>query len=161
MVKRIYIRGLNVNSHIGYNMKEQNKPHKHAESMASYAKDAAETDKPWERWLTKALNGGQWARCRTHPTWRNNAEYKRDYYEKLTVIVNGISVPLRGFETFDYNSDDGISYLLISKEIGQQEPLAIVDIYNQSSKSFERTSIMTANSNNKIKITHYAKLELK
>jgi hypothetical protein len=25
-------------------------PHKHAELMALYAEDAAETDKPWERW---------------------------------------------------------------------------------------------------------------
>jgi hypothetical protein len=30
--------------------RSNNMPHKHAKLMALYAEDAAETDKPWERW---------------------------------------------------------------------------------------------------------------
>lgn len=34
--------------------------HVHAELMAEYAKDAMETDKPWERWEIRLENDNEW-----------------------------------------------------------------------------------------------------
>ena len=66
-----------------------NQPHPHAASMLLYAQDAAETDKPWERWEYKAGVTG-FEGCLEHPEW--NADFK--YRRKLkTITVNGIEVP--------------------------------------------------------------------
>lgn len=55
--------------------------HKHASKMAEYAKDAAETDKPWERWEYRfATNGFEdsWSSEITeHPCWNEKFEYRR------------------------------------------------------------------------------------
>ena len=50
--------------------------HKHAALMLQYAQDAAETDKPWERWEYK-LHGEPWLECERNPTWPENVEYRR------------------------------------------------------------------------------------
>ena len=50
--------------------------HKHAALMLQYAQDAAETDKPWERWEYK-LHGEPWFECERNPTWPENVEYRR------------------------------------------------------------------------------------
>ena len=54
--------------------------YKHADLMLLYAKkDAAETDKPWERWEYKidGCNGEWLSVLNTHPDWNVNFEYRR------------------------------------------------------------------------------------
>lgn len=66
-----------------------NKPHPHAASMLLYAQDAAETDKPWERWEFKGGDAG-FNRCLKHPEWQEQFEYRR---KPKTITVNGVEVP--------------------------------------------------------------------
>ena len=62
--------------------------HIHAAAMAEYAKDATETDMPWERWEV-SFSGG-FIGVTGHPNWSVNHEYRR----KLKVIlINGHEVP--------------------------------------------------------------------
>ena len=49
--------------------------HKHAALMLQYAQDAAETDKPWERWEYK--NGYRWCTCSRHLQFDISNEYRR------------------------------------------------------------------------------------
>ena len=49
--------------------------HKHAALMLQYAKDAAETDKPWERWEFNP--NGTWRPCGNNPGWFTDSEYRR------------------------------------------------------------------------------------
>lgn len=60
--------------------------HKHAASMMQYAQDAAETDRPWERWEysdTSTLNQhgekirDDWYDCGDNPGWHPNVQYRR------------------------------------------------------------------------------------
>lgn len=51
--------------------------HIHAASMALYALDAAETDKPWERWEFRVGDAALPSRCETHPTWDEKTQYRR------------------------------------------------------------------------------------
>lgn len=53
--------------------------HKHADLMLQYAQDAAETDKPWERWEYKIYGrDGEWLSVlNTHPDWNVNFDYRR------------------------------------------------------------------------------------
>lgn len=58
--------------------------HCHAESMALYAQDAAETSKPWERWEGRSHNG-KWSPMvgwQNHPSWMPGLEYRRIKKEK-------------------------------------------------------------------------------
>ena len=66
-----------------------NQPHTHAASMLLYAQDAAETDKPWERWEFKGCDAG-FNKCLRHPGWNDHFEYRR---KPKTITVNGIEVP--------------------------------------------------------------------
>lgn len=50
--------------------------HKHAALMLQYAQDAAETDKPWERWEVK-VNNGEWCELNSNPKWFDYWEYRR------------------------------------------------------------------------------------
>ena len=50
--------------------------HIHAAAMAEYAKDAAETDKPWERWEV-TTHRGEWVALWCHPYWKEENEYRR------------------------------------------------------------------------------------
>ena len=65
------------------------KPHVHAASMKLYAEDAAETDKPWERWEF-AHAWSYWERMYAHPKWDGRTHYRR---RRKMRIVNGFSVP--------------------------------------------------------------------
>jgi hypothetical protein len=56
--------------------------------MAEYAKDALETETPWERWECKHREG--WIKLDTHPAWYADREYRR---KPKTVSVNGIELP--------------------------------------------------------------------
>ena len=51
--------------------------HIHAALMAEYAKDAAETDKPWERWERKSIGQIVWESMYGQPTWSEKSEYRR------------------------------------------------------------------------------------
>ena len=62
--------------------------HIHAAAMAEYAKDAAETDKPWERWEV-SFSGG-FIGVTGHPNWSVNHEYRR---KPKTILINGHEVP--------------------------------------------------------------------
>ena len=63
--------------------------HIHAAAMAEYAKDAAETDMPWERWEFS----GQYQEYETlscHPTWCEKNKYRR---KPKVIRINGHEVP--------------------------------------------------------------------
>ena len=49
--------------------------HKHAALMLQYAKDAMETDRPWERWEVAAPN--EWKGCEVSPSWSEDHNYRR------------------------------------------------------------------------------------
>lgn len=55
--------------------------HKHAALMLQYAKDAMETDKPWERWEVRMAANVQpnavFERLSSHPEWHTSNEYRR------------------------------------------------------------------------------------
>ena len=58
--------------------------HKHAALMLQYAQDAAETDRPWERWETsesKTKIGDTWVQdwedLTENPDWHPNVKYRR------------------------------------------------------------------------------------
>lgn len=54
------------------------KPHPHAELMMQYARDAAETDRPWERWQVYDANAQAWIdKDFEHPTWHVYVRYRR------------------------------------------------------------------------------------
>ena len=63
--------------------------HKHAHLMAQYAQDAAETDKPWERWEIRSVSKARW-----HPSAREicfdpNCEYRR----KPKTLTYTVTIP--------------------------------------------------------------------
>lgn len=51
--------------------------YKHADLMLLYAKDAAETDTPWERWEWRGKSGDEFLTCCQHPSWKLNHDYRR------------------------------------------------------------------------------------
>lgn len=51
--------------------------YKHADLMLLYAKDAAETDKPWERWEWRNKSDAEFLTCQQHPSWKLNYDYRR------------------------------------------------------------------------------------
>ena len=50
--------------------------HKHAALMQQYAQDAAETDKPWERWEFED-EPNVWGDLSGHPAWLKHNKYRR------------------------------------------------------------------------------------
>ena len=63
--------------------------HIHAAAMAEYAKDAAETDKPWERWEF-SKTGRDYDSLHEHPSWNPDIKYRR---KPKTILINGYEVP--------------------------------------------------------------------
>ena len=63
--------------------------HIHAAAMAEYAKDALETDKPWERWEFCHMRG-EYQSLRGHPEWVEDNEYRR---KPTVILINGYEVP--------------------------------------------------------------------
>ena len=51
--------------------------HPHAELMKQYAEDAAETDRPWERWQVSVCGEWSWRDCKDQPSWRPEHQYRR------------------------------------------------------------------------------------
>jgi hypothetical protein len=59
--------------------------HPHADNMLLYAKDAAETDKPWVRWeCREGVAGASWFDLRNHPSWQASCVYRRKPVSVLT-----------------------------------------------------------------------------
>ena len=70
--------------------------HVHAEHMKAYAEDAAETNKPWERWERRPLGNpsdGDWITMDDHPMWSERFEYRRKPAKPLYIFINGEAVP--------------------------------------------------------------------
>ena len=63
--------------------------HVHAHLMALYAQDAAETDKPWERWEI-LTNYDEWKGLSANPLWCDRNDYRR---KPKTININGFEVP--------------------------------------------------------------------
>lgn len=61
--------------------------HPHAENMRLYAEDAAETDKPWERWEIRWANDESWFSASEHPLWDVDTQYRRKPLE-CWIILN-------------------------------------------------------------------------
>lgn len=76
------------------------KPHPHANLMRQYAEDAAETDKPWERW-EYCGSDPPWIRLTCHPQWWLWQQYRR---RPRTITINGIEVPEPMREAPELNS---------------------------------------------------------
>lgn len=64
--------------------------HKHAALMLQYAQDAAETDKPWERWQVQSPVHGPWSGFIGDPTWDVRAKYRR---KPRTIRIGEFDVP--------------------------------------------------------------------
>ena len=65
--------------------------HIHAAAMAEYAKDAAETDMPWERWeVSMTDSGDEYRNLLGHPDWAVTRKYRR---KPKTILINGHEVP--------------------------------------------------------------------
>lgn len=64
--------------------------HIHAENMKLYAQDAAETDKPWERWECRCELSNNWCAIGRELIWAPEWEYRR---KPRTHTVNGFEVP--------------------------------------------------------------------
>lgn len=58
--------------------------------MAEYAKDAAETETPWERWEFRINSNKSWTKALHHPEWLRAVAYRR---KSQTITVNGFEVP--------------------------------------------------------------------
>ena len=63
--------------------------HIHAAAMAEYAKDAAETDMPWERWEF-CYKREEYRSLHNHPDWAVTRKYRR---KPKTILINGHEVP--------------------------------------------------------------------
>lgn len=63
--------------------------HVHAAAMAEYAKDALETDKPWERWEFCHMRG-EYQSLHSHPEWVEDNKYRR---KQKVILINGHAVP--------------------------------------------------------------------
>jgi len=71
---------------------EYRRKHPHAESMKLYAEDAAETDKPWERWeMRNPARTQEWATLDSDVYWVRGFEYRRKnkHQEFLDAVAAG------------------------------------------------------------------------
>ena len=65
--------------------------HVHAAAMAEYAKDAAETDMPWELWeISMTESGDEYRNLLGHPDWAVTRKYRR---KPKVILINGHEVP--------------------------------------------------------------------
>ena len=65
--------------------------HIHAAAMAEYAKDATETDMPWERWETSMTESGdEYRNLFGHPEWAATRKYRR---KPKTILIGEYEVP--------------------------------------------------------------------
>lgn len=55
----------------------------HAKRMMQYAKDAATSETPWERWECRHQAAHIWSPMLTHPIWDTRVEYRRKQKTKV------------------------------------------------------------------------------
>jgi len=75
--------------------------HKHAQLMLAYAQDAAETDKPWERWEATWGHKATWNQLGSSPEWRPEVDYRR---KPKTIRIGAFDVPEPLREAPKYNT---------------------------------------------------------
>lgn len=70
--------------------------HKHADLMALYAKDAQETDKPWERWESRnsAQHEDHFHSLNCTPMWYPHREYRRKPHCVTQTFMVGCGLPV-------------------------------------------------------------------
>ena len=71
-------------------LEKKSEPHVHTASMKLYAEDAAETDKPWERWEVRVIGHTHWDQCVASPQWDPHTSYRR---KRKMRAINGFYVP--------------------------------------------------------------------
>ena len=65
--------------------------HIHAAAMAEYAKDAVDTDMPWELWEVSILESSdEYRNLLGHPDWAVTRKYRR---KPKVILINGREVP--------------------------------------------------------------------
>ncbi|UCR75346.1 hypothetical protein vBAfQDWS535_56 [Alcaligenes phage vB_Af_QDWS535] len=72
------------------------KGHVHAELMAQYAKDAAETDKPWAMWQYAASHSYIWKTLDGNPAWHPLVKYRRkpvDVFYRVSYTLDKLGMP--------------------------------------------------------------------
>ncbi len=81
--------------------------HKYAKQMLEYAKDAQETDKPWERWQFFSRTCNNWVNCTNPIDWDDRPlidNYRKkpgiDNVLKFDMIINEIK---KNFNIIDVN----------------------------------------------------------
>ena len=93
------------------------KPHPHAELMAEYAKDAAETDTPWERWerMFLPLPERGWEPMNSRTSIANlDYAFRR---KPKTININGFEVP----EPMRVKPEKGSKYYLTEVDMGARD----------------------------------------
>lgn len=67
--------------------------HKHAAHMKAYADDAAETERPWERWQwSESPDSAEWIDCKVYenaPIWCVSCGYRR---KPRTLTIAGVEI---------------------------------------------------------------------
>jgi len=76
---------------------KDNKPHPHAELMALYAQDAAETDRPWERWQM-AVDTLNYTDMKQNPSWLPHRNYRRKPQRRTVLMGDGAVLPQPALE---------------------------------------------------------------
>ncbi len=75
--------------------------HIHHKLMALYAQDAAETDKPWERWQYRGVDGDIWFNAKRPIKWLPMVQYRR---KPKTININGRELPEPIKEQLNYGA---------------------------------------------------------
>lgn len=89
--------------------------HVHAKEMMQYAKDAMETDKPWERWQVRRSIGGavfSWFDCK-HDTVMFDSYYKYRRKPKMMRATCADGTVVEWPEPVKNNLDNGTEYWII------------------------------------------------
>ena len=79
--------------------------HPHAENMKLYAKDAAKSDKPWEKWETKFKRDNYWLTLHKNPDWNTEKDYRHidEYREFKNAQESGKIIQMIDKETGVWN----------------------------------------------------------
>ena len=125
--------------------------HIHAAAMAEYAKDAAETDKPWERWEASRKGEKKFETLDQNPSWSVRFDYRR---KPKVILISGhevpdpCRVPLENGETYwTLTFFDGVISLrwLSDKEDGNYLKNGVIHLTKEAAeKHFDALKSFTA-----------------
>jgi hypothetical protein len=96
--------------------------HIHADLMLEYAKDAAESMTPWDKWECKTPSYPEWEDCITHPLWHQLNKYRR-IEDVCKVSVNGETMefvkptPIWDTEVYIVSGTGSINKVYVSESI--------------------------------------------